>query len=65
LHVLPGKQAGYQLWEEDHKKDDNSGNPKQGDAQRASLLALLAPNVQLNETDAEQDGCTAEKPRTK
>jgi len=52
------------LWEKDHKKDDYSSAPKQGDAQRASLLALIAPNVQLNETDAEQDSCTDQQPRT-
>jgi hypothetical protein len=64
LHVLPGNQAGYHLWEKDHKKDDQSSAPEQDDAQRASLLALSAPNVQLNEADAEQDGCTDEQPRT-
>jgi hypothetical protein len=31
--------------------------PEQGGAQGASLLALIAPNVQLNEPDAEQDRC--------
>jgi hypothetical protein len=60
---LPGNQAGYQLWEKDHKKDDYSSAPEQGDAQRASPLALIAPNVQLNETEAEQDGCADEQPR--
>jgi hypothetical protein len=59
-HVSPGNQAGYQLWEKDHKKDDQSSAPEQGNAQRASLLALIAPNVQLNETDTEHDGCTDE-----
>jgi hypothetical protein len=52
-HVLPGNQAGYQLREKDDKEDDYSRPPEQGDAQRASLLALIAPHVQLNETDAE------------
>jgi len=51
------------LWEKDDKNDDCRSAPEQGDAQRASLLALIAPNVQLNETDAEQDGCTDEQPR--
>jgi hypothetical protein len=64
LHVLPGKQACYDLWEKDHKKDDQSSTPEQGDAQRASLSALSAPNVYLNETDAEQDGCADKEPRT-
>jgi len=64
LHVLPGKQACYDLWEEDHKKDDQGSTPEQGDAQWASLSALSAPNVYLNETDAEQDGCADEEPRT-
>jgi len=64
LHVLPGKQVGYDLWEKNHKKDDYSSAPEQGDAQRASLLALIAANVQLNEPDAEQDSCTADQPRT-
>jgi hypothetical protein len=63
-HVLPGKQACYHLWEKDHKKDDYRGTPEQGDAQRASLFALIAPNIQLNETDAEQEGCAGEQPRT-
>jgi len=53
------------LWEKDHKKDDYRSAPEQGDAQRASLLALIAPNVQLNETDAEQDYRETEKPATK
>jgi hypothetical protein len=53
------------LWEKNHKKDDYSSAPEQGATQRASLLGLLAPNVQLNQTDAEQDGSTTEKPRTK
>ena len=64
LHVLPGKQACYHLWEKDHKKDDYSSAPEHGYAQRASLFALIAADIQLNETDAEQDGCTDEQPRT-
>jgi hypothetical protein len=52
------------LWEKNYKKDDYSSAPEQSDAQRASLLALIAPNVQLNESDAEQDGCAGEQPRT-
>jgi len=43
------------LWKGDDKNDDNSGNPEQGDAQRASFLALVAPDVQLDEADAQQD----------
>jgi hypothetical protein len=50
-HASPGNQAGYHLWEEDDKKDDCGGEPEKGDAQRASLLALIASNVKLNETD--------------
>jgi hypothetical protein len=44
------------LWKKDDDKDDDGSAPKQGNAQRASLLTLIAPNVQLNETDAQQDG---------
>jgi len=55
LHVLPGDQARYQLREKDDEKDDHGSAPKQGDAHCASLLALIAPNVQLNESDDEQD----------
>jgi hypothetical protein len=62
--VLPGNQAGYHLWEKDHKKDDQSSAPEQGDAQRAPLLALIAPDVQLNETDGKQDSRADEEPRT-
>jgi hypothetical protein len=63
-HVLPGKQACYDLWEKNHQEDDYGGTPEQCDAQQASLLALIAANVQLNETDAEQDHCTNKQPRT-
>jgi hypothetical protein len=61
---LPGNEAGYQLWEKDHKKDDYSSAPEQGDAQPASLLALITPNVQLNEPAAEQNSCADNQPRT-
>ena len=55
LHGLPSDQARYQLREEDNEKDDHGSAPKESDAQSASLLALIAPNVQLNEPNAEQD----------
>ena len=32
LHVSPGNQAGYHLWEKNDKKDDQSGEPEKGDA---------------------------------
>jgi hypothetical protein len=41
-------QAGYQLWEKEHEKDDYSSTPEQGDAQRANLIrAGLRGNVDL------------------
>ena len=63
-HASPGNQVGNHLWEKDNEKNDQNSAPEQGDAQGASFLALTAPNVQLNETDSEQDGCAEEEPRT-
>jgi hypothetical protein len=59
------EEAGYHLGEEDDEKNDCGGDPEQGDAQRASLLALIAPHVQLYEANDEEDCCHDEQPRTR
>jgi len=59
------KQARYYLGKENDEKNDHHRTPEQCDAQRAALFALIAPNVKLNEADAEQDCRYDEQPRTR
>jgi hypothetical protein len=60
----PSNQARYRLREKDDAKNDNNSQPEQGDAQRAAPLALIAPDIQLDEADNEQNGCACKQPRT-
>jgi len=58
------KQTRYRLGEENDEKNYHYRTPEQSDANRAALLALIAANIQLNESDAQQHCRNDEQPRT-
>jgi hypothetical protein len=52
------------LGKQDYQNNYGSSHPKQDDAAPAALSALTAPTIQLNKTDDQQNGCTANEPTT-
>jgi hypothetical protein len=50
------------LGKEDNRDNEHHGRPKQGDAQAASLSALIASAVYLDEANYQQGGGQCQKP---
>jgi hypothetical protein len=58
----PRYQAGDYLGEQDNQENYGNSNPKQSDACRAAFSALIAPTIQLNKPNYQQEGCTPNEP---
>jgi len=60
----PCYQAGDYLREQDNQENYGDSGPEQYDAYRAAFSTFVAPTVQLNKPNDQENGCTPDEPIT-